>query len=250
VSFLHLVANHGGLHEVGYVESAVKTAPEVLKPQGELSLVLSAAVGTKKDTTITRTLLKAGASPHDTVRLRRDGFLEHTVWQIFCAFFAAQLVSGSKAIREYDLQPKCQCLEYFLEVGVDPNCFIVLSQTDVNDHEDFQVGEPATHIISLEHLVQQLKPPNFQSLSKLMKNCDQGFFQKPGVECVPSMDDREFDPQDYLPFSIDMQHWTPDDKLFESNLPEDDGKRSWFIVHSIVWRNARVSVPDLKIRIY
>jgi hypothetical protein len=101
MSFLHFVACHGGPHDVGYIESAVKSTPELLKPQGELSLLLSAAVSMMTGLTMTRTFLNAGASPHDKVRVRRDGFLEHTVWQIFCAFFAVRLVSWRKRDKEY-----------------------------------------------------------------------------------------------------------------------------------------------------
>jgi hypothetical protein len=250
MSFLHLFSFHGEPRDVGYVESAVKSTPEFLKPQGELSLLLSAAVGWGADRTIFRTLLNAGASPQDKVRLRRDGILEHTVWQIFCAFFAAHLVSRGKRAREIYLQPKCECLEYFLVAGVDPNCFILLAQTDAEDSDAFQVEEPATHIISLKDLVKQLKPPNFETLSKLMENCDQGFLQKPGVVCEPSREDFYFEPRDYLPFSIEMQQWVLKDRYYGTDFPEDNKKRSWFIVHSIVWKNARVSVPDMEVRLY
>jgi hypothetical protein len=250
MSFLHYVAHNGRTIDAGYVVSAVKSTPEFLKPQGELSLLLSAAlrwVTWGRDDVLPRTLLKAGASPHDKVRVIRNGFLEHTVWEIFCAFFAARLVSPpsqAKSKRKDDLQRACENLKYFLAAGVDTNCFILLAQTGAKDRFDFRFEKPATHIISLKDLVKQLKPPNFESLSKLMKNCDQGFLQKPGDVCERSTEDCKFDPQDYLPFSINMQGY------YEPNSPEDIEKHSWFMVQSIVWKNARVSVPDMKIRVY
>jgi hypothetical protein len=249
MSFLHFVARYGGPRDVGYVESAVKSTLEFLKPQGELSLLLSAAASGWTDPTMTRALLNAGVSPHDKVRVRRDGFLEHTVWQIFCAFFAARMVSRAKPHREYFLQRDCECFEYFLIAGVDPNCFILLAQTDVGNAREFRSEEPATHIISLKDLVKQLKPPNFESLFKLMENCDQGFLQNPGMVCESSTEAFHFEPRDYLPFTIDMQQRTPEDRHFEPDFPKDNEKRSWFIVHSIVWKNARVFVPDMEIRI-
>jgi hypothetical protein len=248
--FLHFIARYGILRNVGYIESAVKSTPEFLKPQGELSLLLSAVVSRRTDLTTIRALLNAGASPHDKVRLRRDEILEHTVWQIFCAFFAARMMSWRKFGRKYYLQRDCECLECFLTAGVDPNCFILLAQTDAKDSNAFQVEEPATHIISLKDLVKQLKPPNFETLSKLMENCDQGFLQNPGVVCESSTEAFHFEPRDYLPFITDMQQWVPEDRYSEPDFPKDLEKHSWFIVHSIVWKNARVSVPDMEIRVY
>jgi hypothetical protein len=199
---------------------------------------------------MTRTLLNSGASPHDKVGIRRDGFREHTVWQIFCAFFAARMVSLAKSDREDFLQRDCECLEYFLIAGVDPNCFILLAQTDVGDASSFRSEEPATHIISLKDLAKQLKPPNLESLSKLMENFDQGFLQHPGVVCESSTEAFHFEPRDYLPFTIDMQQWTPEDRYYEPEFPKENEKRSWFMAHSIVWKNARVSVPDMEIRLF
>jgi hypothetical protein len=251
ISFLQFVAQHGGRSAARYVESAVKTTPEFLKPHGELSLLLSAALGWNGDLIVPRILLKAGASPHDKVRVRGDGFLEYTVWQIFCAFFAGRSVSLGKNDRQFYLQLGCECLEYFLAAGVDINCYILLAQTDAESGNEFHVEEPATHIISLKDLVKQLKPPNFETLSKLMENCDHGFFQNSGVACESSMEYFHFESRDYIPFTIDMQQWVPEDKYDEElDLPEDDEMPFWFMVHSIVWRNARVSVPDLKIRLY
>jgi hypothetical protein len=56
----------------------------------------------------------------------------------------------------------CKKLQYLLEAGVDSNCYILLARAQNKD-------DPATHIISLKDLVEQLKPPNFEELSALLR---------------------------------------------------------------------------------
>lgn len=256
ISFLHWIAL--GNKDTAYVQSKVAANPELLRPQGELSLLLSAAIGCSQCTTL-KALLDAGASPHDRVRILEDEYSEFTVWQIFCAFFASRMVGNDTRNRR--LRRECEILQYFLKTGVDPNCFVLLARSNIRFAREF-TGSP-THVISLKNLVQQLNPPNLEELSTLMERRGHGIREILGAAWryltstnSSGEDSNSFRAEDYAPFSLDMGTNTTEDdsgtNFEDSGSGESSGaeNRSRFIVHSVQCGGTRVDALKMKIRYF
>jgi hypothetical protein len=253
-SFLHWVAKQD--QDAGYVQSKVAANPELLQPQGELSLLLSATIGWNGCTTF-KALLDSGASPHDRVRIMKDEYSEFTVWQIFCAFFASRLV-GNDTRNEF-LRRECEILQYFLKAGVDPNCFVLLARSNERLARKF-TGSP-THVISLKNLVQQLNPPNLEELSTLMEGRGHGIRGILGAAWryltstnSSGKDSNSFRPEDYAPFSLDMGTDAVEDDSGTNFQDSDSGEgsgaenQSQFVVHSVQCGGTRVDALKMEIR--
>jgi len=144
--------------------------PDLLKAKEDLSLLVSAAPCWNEAAAL-KVLLDMGSSPEDQVTIGfPDGNTSATIWLRVCVFFAAQMVYDvSDDIIKHTLW-ECEALEHFLAVGVDVNCSILL----VRGKNKLGIGSDPTHIISLRQLVQQHKPPNLESLSRLMDRQSRG----------------------------------------------------------------------------
>jgi hypothetical protein len=153
---------HASCGVVGYVQRKVAADPGLLRPQGCMSLLLSAAVGTNSPA-MAKALLDAGASPHDLVSTynRSSRF---TVWQLACTAFVGQMMHPDSRVRS--LRRNCEVIQYFLEAGADANCFALLACAA---DSPVQVSRGPTHAIALRTLIQQCNPPNLDELLKLME---------------------------------------------------------------------------------
>jgi hypothetical protein len=148
-----------------YVERKLTSNPCVLRPQVHMSLLISAACGGQP--ALVKSLLAAGASPHDLV----EGFwdwdsslrVKHTVWHLFCTRFACRVMDRHWI--QLDMRDECEGIQHFIEAGADFNCSVFLGRK-TNGYQ-FDEARP-THAISLRVLIQQLDPPNVQVLLGLM----------------------------------------------------------------------------------
>jgi hypothetical protein len=118
-SFLHFLASHG---VVGYVQRKVAADPGLLRPQERMSLLLSAALG-RGGPGMVKSLIEAGASSRHLVSTY-TGTSQFTVWQLVCTAVVCQLIDPSRRID--CLRRNCEIIQYFLEAGVDVNCFALL----------------------------------------------------------------------------------------------------------------------------
>jgi hypothetical protein len=159
LSPLHLLASYG---VVGYVQRKVAADPGLLRPQGCMSLLLSAAV-VPNSPAMAKALLDAGASPHDLVSTY-DRSSQFTVWQLVCTAFVCKMMRpGTK---EKFLHRNCEVIQYFLEAGADANCFALV---ECEPDAPGQVSRGPTHAIALRTLIQQCNPPNLDELLRLMQ---------------------------------------------------------------------------------
>jgi len=157
-SFLHFMAKEGF---VNYIQRKIATNPNLPKPQGEMSLLLSVALYWKSPLMV-KALLEAGASPQDRVWSlssihNGQERAEYTIWQLVSTAFACRMLQPQPSTT---VRTCCETLQYFFEAGVDFNCFALLSP---------EKDGPPTHAISLRTLVQQRDPPNLEKLLLLME---------------------------------------------------------------------------------
>jgi hypothetical protein len=83
----------------------VAVCPKSIFPEGELSLLFSAALSVSLEICKTlKELLDLGASPRDRVGVRGIEERELTVWQIFCVFCVENVARGSKSEYSHLLQ--------------------------------------------------------------------------------------------------------------------------------------------------
>lgn len=153
-SFLHLLAL-GGV--VGYVQRKVTANPALLRPQGSLSLLLSAALG--RNPAMARALLDAGASPHDLVCTVGQTAAQFTVWQLVCTALVC-LLSTPFWRQDRLLRELCTVIQHFLEAGADSDCYVQFGWSRCSDEEP--------HAVSLRAFIKELNPPNLGELLKLM----------------------------------------------------------------------------------
>jgi hypothetical protein len=182
-SFLHFFAYR---NFVGYIQRKVAADPGLLRPQGPMSLLLSAAVPVNNPNApaMVKALLDAGASPHDLVSTY-TGTSQFTIWQLACTACVCMMINadGGGGVRR-----NCQIIQYFLEAGADANCFVLLGRRrKENCQAESRLklgnrgavnsrgarGSPVrsrpTHAISLLTLLRQLDPPNLGELLKSIK---------------------------------------------------------------------------------
>jgi hypothetical protein len=182
VSFLHFLAYH---ECAGYIQREVVANPDQLSSRGDLSLLLSAAVGLSSATV--KVLLDAGATPYDLVPSKSKGNedLLFTVWHWFCATL---LGYGRFSPQNPRLR---QILVYFLEAGVNRDCYFLLRPRIVDGSKESEAERPPTHVVTLQSLVRRLNPPNLTQLLELI--------DKPDTSSeIPSL----FDPEDYITLDL------------------------------------------------
>jgi hypothetical protein len=244
LSFIHYVT--WGLGDVEYIRRRVSKHPDLLQAKDDLSLIVSASLARGDESTMLKMFLDLGASPTEQVKLKSRKYeTTASAWMIFCAHFAATMISEN--VDEYKYR-FCGRLEHFLATGVvDSNCMILIAQgRGPNDCERLP-----THRISLQQLVQQLEPANGESLLKMMNG------PRKGILTIPK------DAWRYL-FSSKSDGPSPEPTyhLFEVGmqpplLPQEDGiddisqtRKPEFFVHSIKWGNTQLMVSLMETRWY
>ncbi|KAH8804493.1 hypothetical protein F5884DRAFT_754102 [Xylogone sp. PMI_703] len=143
LSFVHIAAYTG---QREYVLQELSKNPELLNGNGELHILLSAALGYRKDLVVD--LLQRGSSPADRIICERsdDGLVSaRPIWMI---------LTGEPPI-SYEM------LELFLQhEGVDASNLSFLMKDDW-DH-------PTSHFITLRQFLQDVAPPNADRLIALL----------------------------------------------------------------------------------
>lgn len=240
-SFLHWAAEQDC---ADYVQQKVVACPKLILPDGELSLLLSAALSLPLETCRTlKGLLGVGASPRDRVGVRGIGERALAVWQIFCVFFAtAMLYEG----RDPSIAVYCKKLQYLLEAGVDSDCCILLA-------EDKEGDDLATHIISLKSLVEQLNPPNLKELSALLRKNERGRLNMSRSHLVGTgtrnWNTTSLRPHfSYIPYKIDMELAQPEIDWLAEYWKCTNGFAFRFYFHSIQVGNTVVDVRSIVVR--
>jgi hypothetical protein len=184
VSLLYFIAYH---ECAGYIQREVVANPDQLTSKGDLSLLLSAAAGLSSATV--KVLLDAGASPYGLVASKSVGSedLMFTVWHWFCATLPRN-GGWSRSHRHL-----CKILEYFLEAGVNRDCYFLYRPGIVVGSKESEAERPPTHMATLQSFVRRLNPPNLTQLLALL--------DKPGTSSkIPS----SFHPEDYITFDLGL----------------------------------------------
>ncbi|PMD12204.1 hypothetical protein NA56DRAFT_713415 [Hyaloscypha hepaticicola] len=150
--------------------------------------------------------------------------LMFTVWHWFCAFFI-----GAGRHSFYHLR-LCKILLYFLEVGVNWDCYLLFRSDVVDSSKKSETERNPTHLITLQSLMRQLNPSNLPELLELM--------EKPGNPLkIPS----SFYLEDYITFDFGMvggQRF----KDLGLNLPLPLGSKICAIVCGGKWMHRRTQI--------
>lgn len=169
LSFVHMAAYTG---QKQYVFQEISKSPELLNGNGELHILLSAAVGNRKD--IVLALLQRGASPTDCVNYKpyQDAGEYQTrafpIWLISTAYLVGSGSYASNSDIQYEI------LELFLDCeGVDASCcwFLMTPYGDGSRFNPFMrdsSNHPASHFITLKQFVKDSQPPNMERLLALL----------------------------------------------------------------------------------
>jgi hypothetical protein len=242
MSFIHYVT--WALEDVEYIRRRVSKNPDLLQAKDDLSLIVSASLAWGDESTMLKMFLDLGASPNEQVKLKSQKYeTTASAWMIFCAHFAATMISESADECKYRL---CGKLEYFLATGVvDSNCVILIAQGRRPQDDELL----PTRRISLQQLVQQLEPANGESLLKMMNGPRKGILTIPKDAwryLFYSKSDSPSPEPAYHPFEVGMQ---------PSLLPQEDGidnmsptRKPKFFVHSIKWGNTQLMVSLMETR--
>ncbi|KAI1377206.1 hypothetical protein F4677DRAFT_48637 [Hypoxylon crocopeplum] len=177
-SHLHWLAGH--VNDWKYIWRKIRDRPDVVRANGQLSLLLSAAVSHNRSPNLSH-FFEIGASPNDLVKLYRweddsdDGSEDYaSIWMIFCAFFAFFEIEFRWLL---DLRTIYRDrLVDFLNTGeVDPNVFFVLGLR--GEYEDL-ADDGGTHIISLEDMTKQIEPDDIELWDRLFSRSTGNAFRK------------------------------------------------------------------------
>ncbi|KAH6714421.1 hypothetical protein BKA61DRAFT_359607 [Leptodontidium sp. MPI-SDFR-AT-0119] len=125
-SYLHWAAWHSH-HE--YVSLKISEEPNLVKGNGEMTLLLSASIG--RDSETVRVLLQAGADPQDQVSMVDKSNPEAkttTVWMIFLFYFATIAQKNRSHFEQCS-----SVLEEYLKFGVDTDSFVLGYTRDVRE---------------------------------------------------------------------------------------------------------------------
>jgi len=224
VSFLHFLACHGF---AGYIQREVVANPDQLSSRGDLSLLLSAAARLFSATV--KVLLDAGATPYDLVTSKSKGSedLMFTVWHWFCG----TLLGYGRLSRWH---PRlCQILGYFLEAGVNRDCYFLFRPRIVDGSKKSAAEMPPTHVVTLQSFVRRLNPPNLTQLLELI--------DKPGTSSeIPS----SFHPEDYITFDLGLVSGQGDNDGW--GWPQSVGFELYAVVCGGIWMHSR----SMAVRMY
>jgi hypothetical protein len=244
MSFIHYVT--WALGDVEYIRRRVSKNPALLQAKDDLSLIVSASLARGDESTMLKMFLDLGVSPNEQVKLKGWEYgTTASAWMIFCANFAATMISEYADKYKYRL---CGRLEHFLATGVvDSNCVILIAQ----GRGPRDVEHLPTHRISLQQLVQQLEPANGESLLKMMNGPRKGILTIPKDAWRYLFSSKSNSPSPepaYHPYEVGMQ---------PTLLPQEDGiddifptSKPEFFVHSIKWGNTQLMVPSMETRCY
>ena len=145
-----------------------------------------------------KALLDAGASPYDLVPSKSKGseYLMFTVWHWFCA----SLLHDGRFSKCHP--PLCKILVYFLEAGVNRDCYFLFCPEIVDGSKKSEAERPPTHVVTLQSFVRRLNPPNLTQLLELI--------DKPGTSSeIPN----SFHPEDYITFDLGVVSGQRDNDL-------------------------------------
>jgi len=82
---------------------------------------------------------------------------------------------------------------YFLEAGVNRDCYFLFRPETVDGSKKSEAERPPTHVLTLQNFVRRLNPPNLTELLELI--------DKPGTSPeIPS----SFHPEDYITFDLGL----------------------------------------------
>ena len=158
LSFVHMAAYTG---QQEYVFQEILKNPKLLNGTGELHILLSAAVGGRKDLVLA--LLERGSSPADYItckscdqETKEDQTRAYPIWMILTWYFVERCLLFRP---EPDISN--EILELFLQdERVDAsNCLFLMK--DDWDH-------PTTHFITLKQFIQDFQAPNMDRLLALL----------------------------------------------------------------------------------
>jgi hypothetical protein len=162
-SFLHWMA---WFSQRQYVIHEVSKNLGLLKG-GKLNLLLTAIAGSNFDLALT--LLRMGASPNDQVDTDigvSDKPVRATIWELVVLMIATAAVCDASEHNKFirDANGLCTVLEPMLQSGTCVQGVLFLSNGETN-------WPTPTHYITIEKLIEELQPPNTDSLSQLLKQC-------------------------------------------------------------------------------
>jgi hypothetical protein len=163
LSFINLAAYCG---QRDYVVQQTTKSPELLKGRGEFHILLSAALGNRKD--LVRNLLERGSSPLDCVDCQlsettnfaaeKIGTQSIPLWIVF----TTHLVGYRFEVSEVKNEVQWEVLELLLQ---DPRVDASNSLFLVRKHYE----APAAHFITLRQFVEDLRPQNADRLLALLE---------------------------------------------------------------------------------
>ncbi|KAF6831911.1 hypothetical protein CMUS01_07149 [Colletotrichum musicola] len=228
MSFLHWVARRSNTPD--YVRDEVSKAPDLLRSEDGLLLVVSASFNPRTTATLWG-LFELAASPNEEVRLG-GGESKHqtttaTAWAILCVVYICHAIAA-------DGNDYSEALGQFLTTNsVDTNCVALISAG--RTHAEAERTEP-TRYISLRQLIQQTELPNLERLESLM---DEGESVGSTTMKAPSLHDHCQEKSDlteliaqYAPFDISMQD-EPRTWVVRSK-DQDLLQTERFYVHSVI----------------
>jgi hypothetical protein len=164
MSFIHVTAFTG---QVEYVLQEVSQQPELLKGNGEMHLLFSAAFGDHKN--LVTALINRGSSPTDLIKPIGGGSTKTTglhripVWLAVAGYMVGYFLEYSSFKTSFEI------LELLLDAdGVDAwNCVFLLRK---------HYKDPVSHFISLEQFIRDVEPENKERLLSLIEKSKPGSY--------------------------------------------------------------------------
>ncbi|KAI1080957.1 hypothetical protein F5B20DRAFT_579779 [Whalleya microplaca] len=254
-----------------YMRRKLQHKPELLRSNGEVSLLLSAIFSRNDNATIFTSLLKMGASINEIVQLQvpaKD--IKMSVWTILCIFFAESKIYRPDRLSYDDI------LVEVLNTGeVDVNVFFILGHTGRREDD-------GTYIISLKDLARQSVPSKaelwdklfspsknpfrtlqkmrgyltVQALSGALRSCWE-YVMRPwtlsslvavwnNMTIPKPRSDPLLQQKSYLPYHLGTDPGTPPDG-YDSKKDGEYG----FYLHSVISEGVKTPIPNhIRVRIY
>ncbi|KAI9767609.1 MAG: hypothetical protein M1839_004466 [Geoglossum umbratile] len=158
LSFVHLAAHTG---QQKYVFQETLKNPELLNGNGELHILLSAAVGDRRDLVLA--LLDRGSSPMDYIACKSwdaeaggDRTSAFPIWMVLAGILVGRCLDGL-----FKQEVSYEVLELLLqhEVVDTGDCLFLIRDG---------WGGPISHFITLRQFIQDVQPPNMDRLLTLL----------------------------------------------------------------------------------
>jgi hypothetical protein len=246
-SYLHWLAS--GTSDWDYFEQKLEKLPNQLHADGEMSLVLTAALSPESpvDSPVLSGLFRKGASPNEVVCVRRyllGEYVHLPVWMLFCMDFAAYTIDGSLRSRDRTRFYYMRMKDFLGtgEVDLDIFIFVVLA----SPQSRFE-GLAASHVISMKDLLRQAEWGESEDVERLLRPPETGILGKlrGAWEYLSVKPEPLFRLGDYLPYRLGMP--------VPSESEDTGGEMSRgprFRVHSAISGQTRAPANDIGLRLY